>query len=91
VATGPFRAGEKTRRSFNAIHPLIFSERILSTLSVGGPREKQILLRDAEAVADPLDHGALGPVHPGFFEGLQDLWTKLKRRGHDRTYRSVNK
>lgn len=35
-------------------------------------------LRDAEAVADPLDHGELGPVHPGFFDGLQDLWTKLK-------------
>jgi hypothetical protein len=27
-------------------------------------------LRDAEAVADPLDHGELGPVHPGFFQGL---------------------
>lgn len=35
-------------------------------------------LRDAEAIADPLDHAGLGPVHPGFFEGLPDLWAELK-------------
>ena len=35
-------------------------------------------LRDGEAVADPLEHGGLGPVHPGFFAGLPELWERLK-------------
>jgi hypothetical protein len=35
-------------------------------------------LCDAEAIADPLDHAGLGPVHPGFFNGLTDLWAELK-------------
>ena len=38
----------------------------------------QDFLRDAEAIADPLSHGGLGPVHPGFFDGLSELWTRLK-------------
>jgi hypothetical protein len=35
-------------------------------------------LRDAEVVADPLMHDRLGPVHPGFFEGLPELWARLR-------------
>jgi hypothetical protein len=35
-------------------------------------------LRDSEAVADPFEHVGLGPVHPGFFEGLPELWDRLK-------------
>jgi Lipase (class 3) len=35
-------------------------------------------LRDGEAVADPLEHEGLGPVHPGFFAGLPELWDQLK-------------
>jgi hypothetical protein len=35
-------------------------------------------LRDIEAVADPLEHDGLGPVHPGFFAGLPELWNRLK-------------
>jgi len=38
----------------------------------------QDFLRDAEAIADPLSHGGLGPVRPGFFDGLSELWTRLK-------------
>jgi hypothetical protein len=34
-------------------------------------------LRDAEVVADPFMHDDLGPVHPGFFEGLPELWARL--------------
>jgi Lipase (class 3) len=37
-------------------------------------------LRDAEAIADPSPHEGLGPVHPGFFAGLPELWTRLKLR-----------
>jgi hypothetical protein len=37
-------------------------------------------LRDAEAVADPFEHAELGPVHPGFFAGLPELWARLKPR-----------
>ena len=37
-------------------------------------------LRDAEATADPFEHGGLGPVHPGFFAGLPELWVRLKPR-----------
>lgn len=35
-------------------------------------------LCDAEAVADPFQHAGLGPVHPGFFAGLPELWARLK-------------
>jgi hypothetical protein len=35
-------------------------------------------LCDAETVADPLEHAGLGPVHPGFFNGLPELWAQLK-------------
>jgi predicted lipase len=35
-------------------------------------------LRDAETIADPFDHAGLGPVHPGFFQGLPELWAQLK-------------
>ncbi len=35
-------------------------------------------LRDGEAIADPFEHAGLGPVHPGFFNGLPDLWDRLK-------------
>lgn len=35
-------------------------------------------VHDSECIADPLDHDELGPVHPGFFEGLPDLWTRLQ-------------
>ena len=27
---------------------------------------------------DPLEHDGLGPVHPGFFAGLPELWDRLK-------------
>jgi hypothetical protein len=37
-------------------------------------------LRDAETVADPFVHSGLGPVHPGFFEGLPELWARLRPR-----------
>jgi Lipase (class 3) len=37
-------------------------------------------LRNAEAIADPSPHEGLGPVHPGFFAGLPELWTRLKPR-----------
>src|ERR1700722_3509278 len=35
-------------------------------------------LCDAETVADPLEHAGLGPVHPGFFNGLPELGAQLK-------------
>ena len=35
-------------------------------------------LRDGEATADPFEHEGLGPVHPGFFAGLTELWERLK-------------
>jgi Lipase (class 3) len=35
-------------------------------------------LRDSESIADPLEHDGLGPVHPGFFQGLSELWDRLK-------------
>jgi hypothetical protein len=31
-------------------------------------------IHDSEAIADPLEHDGLGPVHPGFFAGLPELW-----------------
>ncbi len=37
-------------------------------------------VRDAEAAADPFEHDGLGPVHPGFFAGLPELWARLKPR-----------
>jgi lipase (class 3) len=36
-------------------------------------------LCDAETVADPFEHAGLGPVHPGFFAGLPELWMRLKQ------------
>jgi hypothetical protein len=41
-------------------------------------------VRDAEAVADPFEHAGLGPVHPGFFAGLPELWARLKPRLNNR-------
>ena len=38
------------------------------------------LASNAEAIADPSAHQGLGPVHPGFFAGLPELWTRLKPR-----------
>jgi hypothetical protein len=36
-------------------------------------------LHDLEAIADPFEHvGGLGPVHPGFFDGIPQLWNRLK-------------
>lgn len=35
-------------------------------------------LHDAETTADPFEHVGLGPVHPGFFDGLEALWQQLK-------------
>jgi len=35
-------------------------------------------LCDLEAVADPLEHAGLGPVHPGFFRGLPELKVRLE-------------
>jgi hypothetical protein len=35
-------------------------------------------IHDSEAIADPLEHDGLGPVHPGFFAGLPELWDRLK-------------
>jgi hypothetical protein len=35
-------------------------------------------LHDLEAIADPFEHAGLGPVHPGFFDGLPQLWDRLK-------------
>ena len=44
------------------------------------PKGSRCWLRDAEAIADPSPHEGLGPVHPGFFAGLPELWTRLKPR-----------
>jgi len=41
-------------------------------------------VRDAEAVADPFEHAGLGPVHPGFFAGLPELWARLKPQLNNR-------
>jgi hypothetical protein len=35
-------------------------------------------LCDFEVFADPEEHAELGPVHPGFFRGLPELWDRLK-------------
>ena len=35
-------------------------------------------VHDGECAADPLEHDGLGPVHPGFFAGLPELWTRLQ-------------
>ena len=35
-------------------------------------------IHDSEAIADPFEHDGLGPVHPGFFAGLPELWDRLK-------------
>lgn len=35
-------------------------------------------IHDSEAIADPLEHDGLGPVHPGFFAGLPALWDRLE-------------
>ena len=35
-------------------------------------------LSDFEVFGDPFEHDGLGPVHPGFFRGLQELWHRLK-------------
>jgi hypothetical protein len=43
-----------------------------------GSATLQDWLRNAEAIADPSAHQGLGPVHPGFFAGLPELWTRLK-------------
>jgi hypothetical protein len=45
-----------------------------------GSATLQDWLRNAEAIADPSAHQGLGPVHPGFFAGLPELWTRLKPR-----------
>jgi hypothetical protein len=37
-------------------------------------------VHDGECVADPLEHDGLGPVHPGFFEGLPELWMRLQNK-----------
>ena len=42
-----------------------------------GSATLQDWLRNAEAIADPSAHQELGPVHPGFFAGLPELWTRL--------------
>jgi hypothetical protein len=47
-------------------------------------------LKDFDALADPFQHNGLGPVHPGFLMGMEDIWklvqanTKAPRRviGH---------
>ena len=35
-------------------------------------------LRDALALANPFDAGPLGPVHPGFIQGLGQTWVELR-------------
>jgi hypothetical protein len=35
-------------------------------------------LHDFEAVANPFSHSVLGPVHPGFHEGLSDVWKNVR-------------
>jgi len=35
-------------------------------------------IHHSEAIADPFEHDGLGPVHPGFFAGLPELWDRLK-------------
>lgn len=36
-------------------------------------------VKDAEALASPVTHFSLGPVHPGFLEGMEDFWQSLKK------------
>jgi hypothetical protein len=31
-------------------------------------------LLDLRAIANPFDHGILGPVHPGFYAGMEAVW-----------------
>jgi Lipase (class 3) len=34
-------------------------------------------IKDFWAAADPFDHGKLGPVHPGFYIGMQTAWSQI--------------
>ena len=57
-----------------------FCAAMLIALIFRGSATLQDWLRNAEAIADPSAHQGLGPVHPGFFAGLPELWTRLKPR-----------
>jgi Lipase (class 3) len=37
-------------------------------------------LRDLNAFANPLTHSDLGPIHPGFFYGMPEVWAELKSK-----------
>lgn len=37
-------------------------------------------MEDLEALANPFDQGKLGPVHPGFFEGIEAVVEKVLQR-----------
>jgi Lipase (class 3) len=37
-------------------------------------------LKDFNAFADPFTVDGLGPVHPGFFQGMPDVWTEIKSK-----------
>jgi hypothetical protein len=45
-----------------------------------GSTTLQDWLRDAEAVANPVESAGLGPVHPGFNAGLTAVWQELMAR-----------
>jgi Lipase (class 3) len=34
--------------------------------------------RDLDAWADPLRHDVLGPIHPGFYEGMEATWAGMR-------------
>ena len=43
-----------------------------------GRRDRALVSTARSQRPDPLEHDGLGPVHPGFFAGLPDLWDRLK-------------
>lgn len=45
-----------------------------------GSKTLQDWLRDAEALANPFEHSALGPVHPGFNLGMDRQWSEILSR-----------
>jgi len=45
-----------------------------------GSTTLQDWLRDFNAVANPFIHDKLGPIHPGFWDGMSQAWTEIKSK-----------
>ncbi len=45
-----------------------------------GSTTLQDWLHDFTAIANPLAHDKLGPLHPGFYEGMPDVWAEIQKR-----------